>query len=338
LKRLYFQVFGLQPLILVFCLTSILAHPSSARADYERSQRQGDIEAKLVLETAPSSPNPGDQTAVRLSGEFLKLEITGPPSLEVTAPEPFLQTKNWQGTKTKPDEIAQLPGGRRRWRGYYRLDPDRPGPTTLQFAGLTVRTANGTRVVEWPPIPVTVVTSIQHASPDELFEDLPLEPFEELDVGNIYVPVWVGVLALALGFVTTGFLRYRQACRLREEVPAVWVRRHINELRTRNQGTPEQIAHFYSELADLLRLFIERRFAVPAPTRTTREFLGDLQKSAALEPNQRELLERFLVRCELVKFARESPSLADCDAAVELVLRFVDESAVANALKGPKRD
>jgi hypothetical protein len=312
---------------LLACLAGILIQPSISQADFERVQRLGEIEARLVLKTASSDSNPDDQTALRLSGEVLELEITGPPSLEVTAPEPIVQAKNWQANKTRPDEMKVLPDGRRRWRGYFRLEPDRPGQANLQFAGLRVRTGDATQIVQWPALPVTVVTSIQRVSPDELIEDVPLEPFENLDSGHLHVPVWFAVSLLILGLLTIGYIRYRQAYRLRQEEPAPWIRRRIGALRAQNQGTPQQIAFFYSELADELRLYIERRFAVPAPTRTTREFLGDLQKSASLEPNQRELLERFLVRCELVKFAREALTLADCEAAVELVLRFVDESS-----------
>ncbi len=99
-----------------------------------------------------------------------------------------------------------------------------------------------------------------------------------------------GLRRLGLGFVTLGCLRYLRARRLRQDSrrldsPA------YPELQAHNQGTPEGITLFYSELADLLRLFIERRFAVPAPNPTTREFLGDLQKNTALESSQRELLE-----------------------------------------------
>jgi hypothetical protein len=315
-------------LLLALCVAPGFQQPVFAGADVERTQRQGQIEAKLTLETAPSSASAGGQLSVRLSGEALTLEITGPPSLEVTAPDPIVQIKNWQVNRIKPEEITVLPTGRR-WRGYYRLEPDRPGPATIQFAALEVRISSETQVVQWPPLTVSVVTSIQRASPDELIEDVPLEPFPGLDTGKFSVSRWVGGVLLALGFLGVGYVRLRRAYQLRQEEPAPWIRRRIHALRAQNQGTAEQITRFYSELADLLRYFIERRFAVPAPTRTTREFLDGLQKSAALEVNQKELLERFLARCDLVKFAREAATLADCDAAVELVLGFVDGSAVA---------
>ena len=313
-------------LLPALCLAIVFQNPVFAGAEIERTQRLGPIEAKLTLETSPFPSPAGAQIAVRLSGEALTLEITGPSSLEVTAPDPIVQIKNWQVNRIKPEEVTVLADGRR-WRGFYRLEPDRPGPATLQFAGLQVRTRNGTQVVEWPPLAVTVVTSIQKASPDELIEDVPLEPFAGLDNGGVSLPRWIAGLLLGLGFLGVAYVRIRRFYRLRQEEPATWIRRRIDALRAENQGTPEQITRFYSELADLLRYYIERRFAVPAPTRTTREFLDDLQQSAVLETNQRELLDRFLARCDLVKFAREAATLADCDAAVELVLGFVDGSA-----------
>ena len=39
---------------------------------------------------------------------------------------------------------------------------------------------------------------------------------------------------------------------------------------------------------------------------------------------QRALLDQFLRRCDLVKFAKEAPSATDCDTAVDMVLKFVE--------------
>jgi hypothetical protein len=303
---------------------------SASPADFERIEHKGDIEWRLVLETDPASPRDANPPAVRLSGEILTIELTGPVTLDVTAPESLVQTKGCAASKLKPDEMISLPGDRRRWRRTYRLEPERPGPLTLQLAEISARTANGTQVIAWPPLPVTIVTSIRHPSPDELIEDLPLPPFDVRDEWTPHVPAWLAASFLAVGFLTIGFVRYRQASRFKQEDPDSWLRRRVNELRAQNLGESEQIARFYGDLADLFRYYMERRFALPAPSRTSREFLGDLQKSPGLDPGQRELLERFLHRCDLVKFARESPSTADCDAAIELVLRFVDEG-VRNA-------
>src|SRR5271154_4764615 len=96
-------------LVLTLCLTGFFPQPLLAGADYERTQRLGPIEAKLTLETAPSSAPAGAQISVRLSGEALTLEINGPPSLEVTAPDPIVLIKNWQVNRIKPEEMTVLP-------------------------------------------------------------------------------------------------------------------------------------------------------------------------------------------------------------------------------------
>lgn len=315
---------------LILTLFLFVAACSPPRADVERFQRLGNLEARLVLETAPQTPDAGDRIDIRLSGEVLNLEITGPANLDVTAPEPILLTKNWQSAKARPDEIATLPDGRRRWRGFFRIDPDRPGPASLQFAALKTRAGEDQQLVQWPSLAVTVVTSIQRVAPDELIEDAPLQPYEGWQESSFKVPAWLAGVMLAGGFATLGGLRYRRSRRLRLEQPEPWIRRHVAQLRAQNLDSPEKITRFYGELADLLRHYIERRYALPAPNRTTREFLGDIQGGAALDGEQRAVLERFLGRCDLVKFARQAPSLADCDAAVELVLRFVEERVSAN--------
>ena len=110
-------------LVLALCLAVVLPQPLFAEADFERTQRLGPVEAKLTLETAPASAPTAAQISVRLSGEALTLEINGPSSLEVTAPDPIVQIKNWQVNRIKPEEMTVLPDGRR----WARILPPRAG-------------------------------------------------------------------------------------------------------------------------------------------------------------------------------------------------------------------
>lgn len=319
-----FQIRSLKRLVLTLCLSMALVEFCRAAGELERVQKLGDLEAKLIIETPTELPSAPDRIDIRLSGENLKLVIDGPSSLEVTVPEQLIQTKGWQSVRIRPAESTLLPDGRLRWQGVFRLDPDRPGQASLQLAGIQARTGDKLRVVQWPAIPVTVTTSIQHVSPNDLLENAPLLPMDGWQQSPFVVPVWMAAILLAAGFVTIGWLRYRARRRLREEEPIPWLKRRLGELRAQNVGTPEENVRLYSDLADLLRQFIERRYALPAPTRTTREFLEEIHKSPTVAVEQRTILEEFLRRCDLVKFARETPTVAECDAGVELVLRFAD--------------
>jgi hypothetical protein len=77
---------------------------------------------------------------------------------------------------------------------------------------------------------------------------------------------------------------------------------------------------FCIAVSDAVRVYLEERFKLRAPERTTEEFLRDLQKTSALTPQQKAGLTAFLEQCDLVKFARFEPS--------ETLLRELHESAL----------
>jgi hypothetical protein len=88
-------------------------------------------------------------------------------------------------------------------------------------------------------------------------------------------------------------------------------------------GQPRE---FCITVSDTLRLYLEERFSFRAPERTTEEFLLDLKKTDLLVRDQKESLEDFLTRCDLVKFAKyepREPELRDLHASA---LRLVEET------------
>lgn len=79
--------------------------------------------------------------------------------------------------------------------------------------------------------------------------------------------------------------------------------RALNELEAalRDLGDPER---FCTRVSGVLRGYLEERFGVNAPDRTTEEFLGELRGGGPLNLDQQGLLADFLTRCDAVKFAR----------------------------------
>lgn len=84
---------------------------------------------------------------------------------------------------------------------------------------------------------------------------------------------------------------------------------------------------FCSLVSDVLRGYVEERFQLKAPERTTEEFMGELRTSVKLHPNHKSLLEDFLVRCDLVKFARFEPTVPELEGLLDSAYRFVEETA-----------
>jgi len=85
-----------------------------------------------------------------------------------------------------------------------------------------------------------------------------------------------------------------------------------------------EVKRFYIGLSDILRHYIEHRFGLHAPERTTEEFLDELRGSDALDARFRPLLEAFLRHCDLVKFAEHRPATAEIQETFDTCKAFIE--------------
>ncbi len=99
--------------------------------------------------------------------------------------------------------------------------------------------------------------------------------------------------------------------------------------RLERRGLPggDAVDAWYVELSDIVRRYIEERFALRAPELTTEEFLVEAGRSAELTAAHGELLSEFLATCDRVKFARYSPGDEESRSALEVARRFLEDSA-----------
>jgi hypothetical protein len=84
---------------------------------------------------------------------------------------------------------------------------------------------------------------------------------------------------------------------------------------------------FCSEVSGALRWYLEERFQLRAPERTTEEFLEDLRQTSDLNTAQKGSLATFLQSCDLVKFARDEPPEQALRDLQEAALHLVAETA-----------
>ncbi|MHC4475650.1 MAG: BatD family protein [Planctomycetota bacterium] len=87
-----------------------------------------------------------------------------------------------------------------------------------------------------------------------------------------------------------------------------------------------RIKEFYERVSDILRHYIEHRFDLRAPERTTEEFLIELQWTDALGESDKQDLGEFLSHCDLVKFARHSPTAEQIQRTFDLVKAFIEKT------------
>jgi hypothetical protein len=79
-------------------------------------------------------------------------------------------------------------------------------------------------------------------------------------------------------------------------------------------------------VSDAVRLYLEERFGLRAPERTTEEFLADLGRSVALTDPQKASLQGFLTACDMVKFAKYEPQRQELEFLYNSALRLIEET------------
>lgn len=153
------------------------------------------------------------------------------------------------------------------------------------------------------------------------------------------LPTWLVLLlgalfVLLLGLVLAAFLVKQK--RAEPKKCARSVPPHIQALRNLQDAltlldNPEA---FVMLVSNTVRAYLEARFRLRAPERTTEEFLQDLAMATVLSEAQKSVLAAFLQASDLVKFAKHVPARSDLldmhRIAVELVKQTV-QNQVANS-------
>ena len=138
---------------------------------------------------------------------------------------------------------------------------------------------------------------------------------------------WLVAGVVVLGGAGAGFVVWLRRSEERARLTA-YDRAMARLDRLRRTGLPDAgaVDGWYVELSDIVRRYIEERFALRAPELTTEEFLLEAGRSADLKRAHRELLSDFLARCDRVKFARYSPEEDESRDALGVAERFLADT------------
>ena len=84
-----------------------------------------------------------------------------------------------------------------------------------------------------------------------------------------------------------------------------------------------KVKEYYSQLTDIVRMYIERRLLVKAMEITTDEIMT-ASEIVALEKKPKESLRKILVCADLVKFAKLLPLQEENEKSISLAISFVE--------------
>ena len=135
--------------------------------------------------------------------------------------------------------------------------------------------------------------------------------------------------AIILAAAAIVFLLWRRSKRLKE-VAARAIPAHekafalLEILLSENLVEEKRYAEFTARVSDILRTYIEDRFGLKAPERTTEEFLAEAGGGLDVDSEKKSILAQFLVHCDLVKFAALEPTADDVKRTFETCRDFID--------------
>ena len=295
----------------------------------ERQYRRGPLTVRVSASSAEMT------IADRLE---LQLEAELPENYTLELPE-FGETLDEfvvvDRTTTPPELVA---GGRLRTVRSCVLEPFLPGEyriPSLEFRFAPATDPEHVQALSTEPLTIIVHSLLPDASAEPTIDDI--RGPAALPRGPLNRTV-IGVAALAAAAVLAAALLWRRRRRRRAAVvptlPAHELAyRELAALQAARLIENGEIERFYVWVSAILRRYIENRFGLHAPERTTEEFLAELGTLVReggpphLEPQHQQQLDRFLNHCDLVKFAAYQPETVESKSTFELCRTFVADTA-----------
>ena len=307
-------------------------------------EKQGPAEDKLEYEIDEDYTRGPLTVHVRVSKSaisiadtfFLELEAAIEQGYELTMPQvgevlTSFGIRDWRNMGEKLDESGNNVTTYR-----YRLEPFLSGTFSVggfvfEFTETNTADSEEPKVysLETEPVEIEVSSLLGEERAELVIADI--EGVVELPAERGLWWVWVSAAVVILAGVGLWFkfrrrklLEIARIFRPAHEVAYERLRRLVAE----NLVEAGKIKEFYESISGILRHYIEDRFELRAPERTTEEFLFDLQQGGAdvLGGQDKAKIGEFLQHCDLVKFARYEPMKEQIQQTFDLVKDFIEKT------------
>jgi hypothetical protein len=110
----------------------------------------------------------------------------------------------------------------------------------------------------------------------------------------------------------------------------------LNELREKKLWQQGEVKQYYIELSDVLREYLEKRYAVKTHEKTTDEIFVELRHVAITQENK-NTLRQILSVSDLVKFAKEQPLPPENEQNINKAIDFVLKTQQAELAESTER-
>ncbi|HCY40570.1 MAG TPA: hypothetical protein DHV48_04335 [Prolixibacteraceae bacterium] len=113
--------------------------------------------------------------------------------------------------------------------------------------------------------------------------------------------------------------------------------RELDRIKAQKLWQQEKIKQYYSEVADTIRTYIERRFHIPAMEQTSTETIGVFkQQKELIDTTSLNQIQHILSLADLVKFAKYTPLVDDNNLTLMNAYFFVNQTK-KEEVKAPEK-
>ena len=260
---------------------------------------------------------------------ILRVEVECPEGVNVELPDiKEDQFDAFVADASKSMEKKLTAQGMMLFSRVYGLEPLEKGEAKIDSFVIKVTENGETREIETSPMSLDIKPG------EDLGEGLAEDELELMAIRSPWQKGWIlwsagGVAVLAIAICLLIWCRRRHE-KVVEEVrksPLETALTALEQLEKDDLVAKGELKEYYSRVSSILREYVEGRYGLQAPERTTEEFMEDLRRdSGTLTKDQKSLLEKFLMHCDLVKFAKFEPSADEVRATFESCKEFVVSS------------
>jgi hypothetical protein len=263
---------------------------------------------------------------------LLELEAAVEPGYEVRMPKVGEALENfgivdWESPGDKLDQDNRVVS-----KYQYRLEPFLSGTYAIPAFTFEFHDANNPEEKKYElttePVDIEVTSLLGEQRAELKIEDI--EGVVEVPKKASFWWVWL-LIVIVFTAIGSGLWLYLRSKRIKELVRLFKPAHELAYERLRALVKEDLVAagrikEFYERISNILRHYIEHRFSLRAPERTTEEFLAELAHTDVLATADKERLGQFLEHCDLVKFAKHHPTTEQIQKTFDLVKDFIERT------------
>lgn len=182
---------------------------------------------------------------------------------------------------------------------------------------------------------ITIGEPIKYTLPQDAKDIKDIKPPVQIkeDLSKYLWILLVIFLILLLGIIGLIYWNKRMKPPLEEKIESIKSPQEIayealNKIETSNLLSQGLIKEYYIQVSDVIRQYIESRYKIGALESTTQELIEKMN-IRKIEEEHLKLIQHFLEKCDLVKFAKYIPPQEETTKVIRLANEIIDRTKIS---------